>query len=115
MGVFDIMDYFLGSYRPIFGWKKWYWSIIIIGFNISVSVTWSVLCEVESKPLTLLNFRDSVTLGLLKYPVKCRLQISVIRIAVLPKKVRFDDVRVSAPRGKCIIFQKNTRNMCQKK
>ena len=89
MGEVDVMDRLLGSWRPIIRGKKWYWLLIINAINVSLHVH----CAVESKP------------------IKSRLQIGGGRITVLPDNVRYDDVdhiRVSAPQGRCKIYQKNT-------
>ena len=116
IGGVDVMDCLLGFYRPVIRGKKWYWPLIINAINVSVIAALRVHCAVKSKPLTHLDFCRAITLCLLKFPTKSRLQIGG-RIAVLPHNVRYggvDHIRVSTTKGRCRICQKNTRYMCQK-
>ena len=50
LGVVDVMDQLLGSYRPMIRGRKWYWPLIINAINVSVVAAWRLHCDVAETP-----------------------------------------------------------------
>ena len=72
-------------------------------YQCSVIAAYCLHSAIESKPLTNLDFYHWITLCLLTFPIKSRLQIGGARIAVLPENVRNDSadhIRESASKGR---------------
>ncbi|KFM77194.1 PiggyBac transposable element-derived protein 3, partial [Stegodyphus mimosarum] len=76
MGGVDFLDRLLGSYRPTFRSKKWYWNLFSNALNMAVVVGWilhSHLHKGTEVELSHLNFRREVTLCLLRMKPKVHL------------------------------------------
>ena len=69
MGGVDLLDRLLGSYRPKFRSKKWYWNLFTNALNMVVAAGWILYTDLHKNTtlqMTHLNFRRDVTLNLLR-------------------------------------------------
>ena len=117
MGGADVMDWLLGTYRPMIQGKKWYWPLVINAVNVSVVAAWRIHCNAVVSPMTHLEFRREITICLLKSPIEEQTKVTGGTLSSLPKDIRFDQInhyKMKTTQGRCKICQKNTPYRCQK-
>lgn len=115
MGGVDLLDRLLGSYRPLFRSKKWYWNLFSNALNMAVAAGWILhlhLHKNTTAELSHLNFRREVTLNLLRMKPKIH-AIPGPRVHPSESRRKSDaHYLVSATQGRCVMCQKNTTKKC---
>ena len=109
------MDRLAESYCPSIWDKKWYWQLFINVVNLSVVAAWRLHCKTCQENLSHLQFRNQITLCLLKAGWQ---RVRKLELAgILPEDVRYDGMDYtlgSTSQGRCKVCSKNTKNMCKK-
>ena len=114
MGGVDLMDRLLESYRPTIREKKWYWTLFINFFNVTVVAAWRIYCQIGQQKVYHLEFRRQVTFCLLKADEEPRNRPE--GKPELPQDVRFDKInhfQGPTSQGRCKMCKKNTKTMCK--
>jgi DNA excision repair protein ERCC-6 len=115
MGGVDLLDRLLGTYRPHFRSKKWYWNLFNNALNMAVVAGWILHTSVHkntAQVLSHLDFRREVTLNLLR--MKPKIHNAPGPRVHQPKSLRKSDAHyiVDFSQGRCVVCQKNTRKGC---
>jgi len=118
MGGVDLLDRFLGEYRPSIRGKKWWWPLFTNALNLSVVAAWRMFRLLHPQAqMSHLDYRRTITLCLLK-AVAPRISRRGGGIAHLPMDIRHDSIgHCNAPsdsEGRCVVCRTNTKNMCAK-
>ena len=112
MGGVDLLDRLLGSYRPMFRSKKWYWNLFSNALNMAVAAGWILHLHLQkgtTAELSHLTFRREVTLSLLR--MKPKIHYVPGPRAHTSETLRQSDAHYLVPstQGRCAVCQKNTK------
>ena len=117
MGVVDLLDMLLGSYRPNIRSKKWWWPLFSNALNIALVATFKIHKKACVDQLSHLDFRIEVA----EVMVRANHEAQRVRLggptASVPEQIKLDGINhtlVPTSQGRCIYCKSNTRLKCSK-